>query len=893
MPEEIFVGRKEYLDQFKTLLTAPPGSPYILNLRGQGGMGKTKILQEFVEICEQKQISHAGIIDFYSAELNSRISALEYEIVNRLTQTDVGNFFADYWQLRQGFEQERNLVSEQKLIKQFGLDLSSWSEQVAAKGKRGVLIFDTFEAVKDNLVGVRLLNEWLPGLKSAVVVLSGRQLENEIEFPIEIVDLVINAPVDIFTKKEAMNYLNERQVWQAIEEDGVSEVLFELTGQRPLLLALSTDWILEHVSFGSVSPATLVEGIGQDDFERKLVENLPNVGVLRYPEREILPYMAHIPRPFDAELIHFLFPDIASAEAKTILHNLSQLSFIKERQEDGINYYWFQDELRNLFHKYIFSVYSDTWDKPRQTLSRKMLKFYDQRIKQAQESGNIRSEQRHIANRLYHEIYLDSVIYSDSNEAFTKFQNLLKDARRAYQIGFASVLLGAIRSLQDFLTEQQLYSFQLMETRWLRDVGNNKLAQKRGLELLAKYDDKPGRSVYIYNALGGSTERLGQLVEALRYYEKALTLSQQLGLNDRITMEIINIGRIHKLMGNWELARNYFQQANELDLDLGANWHQIAQSSSQLGHTFGLLGKYSEGIRYCSTAIEIWEDLKNMPHRVGRGKIFRGAVYRMADLYDESLRDIEDSIQIFDKSVENYRLLAESYFEQGLLLWIQANQNPDNQLLLEKAQESLNRSIAFCKEFNNYECLPQALHELSRIYWAQGNKDMARKLNGEAYKLALDVYDVHYTIISLVGMAEFDFDEGKYDKIPEYAQELKQDFEDKGYQFPLFYGRMRRIQGDIAFNEQNYELAVDYYAKGLSLIAQHKGYGIYKISEELDKLGEKFKTLSSQESLKAYKTLKTYWTKEGEAGSNSEIISWVDLHISQLAFRMRPQRSSP
>ena len=51
MPEETFVGRKDHLDRFRDLLHSPSGSSYILNLRGPGGSGKTKILQEYLQIC--------------------------------------------------------------------------------------------------------------------------------------------------------------------------------------------------------------------------------------------------------------------------------------------------------------------------------------------------------------------------------------------------------------------------------------------------------------------------------------------------------------------------------------------------------------------------------------------------------------------------------------------------------------------------------------------------------------------------------------------------------------------------------------------------------------------------------------------------------------------------
>lgn len=107
MPEPTFVGRKQYVEQFRDLLNAPPNSPYILNLHGPGGIGKTKILQKFVEICEDEKIPHTGIIDFYGFEMSSRISAVERKIADALKGSVEKDPFECYWQLREMLKQKK------------------------------------------------------------------------------------------------------------------------------------------------------------------------------------------------------------------------------------------------------------------------------------------------------------------------------------------------------------------------------------------------------------------------------------------------------------------------------------------------------------------------------------------------------------------------------------------------------------------------------------------------------------------------------------------------------------------------------------------------------------------------------------------------------------------
>lgn len=166
MPEVTFVGRESYLNQFRQLLTAPAGTPYILNLRGLGGIGKTKILQQIVQICNDEHVPNTGIIDFYDSELNSQINAVELAIARVLSTSQPLGFdpFAEYWQARQVAEHARRELDDhygvlrEKSKNQFIDDLEKWAKAIASKGKKGVLIFDTFEAVNDNQVGARLVN---------------------------------------------------------------------------------------------------------------------------------------------------------------------------------------------------------------------------------------------------------------------------------------------------------------------------------------------------------------------------------------------------------------------------------------------------------------------------------------------------------------------------------------------------------------------------------------------------------------------------------------------------------------------------------------------------------------------------------------------------------------
>ena len=93
--------------------------------------------------------------------------------------------------------------------------------------------------------------------------------------------------------------------------------------------------------------------------------------------------------------------------------------------------------------------------------------------------------------------------------------------------------------------------------------------------------------------------------------------------------------------------------------------------------------------------------------------------------------------------------------------------------------------------------MPEILYQASSIYWILGkkrkDKDLrraARELNNQAREISRKYHDLRNAIDSLVGDAEYDFDEGNFDKIPGYAKELETNYPDKTLSYPLWFGRI-------------------------------------------------------------------------------------------------------
>jgi len=183
--------------------------------------------------------------------------------------------------------------------------------------------------------------------------------------------------------------------------------------------------------------------------------------------------------------------------------------------------------------------------------------------------------------------------------------------------------------------------------------------------------------------------------------------------------------------------------------------------------------------------------------------------------------------------------------------------------------------------------LPGVVNQMSNIYWRLGFKEEARQMNEEAYQLSQKYNDIRYQIDSLLGFAEFDSEDQRYDRIEGYAMELKEKYEDQGYEFPLFYGRMKRIQAEAALSKQDLDAAKLLYANGITQISQHGGYGLYFLDRELARLKKLMQdNLPPEKIIEWLAFFKSHWQQNvvKQEAKFGKLISWCSTFNNQIRF---------
>lgn len=198
LPEQAarLFGRADDLARLRSLLQAGAGTSELVCVVGEGGIGKTRLLEALVAEAAGISCPSAPIVDFYHID-TFRSSALEEMIVDALEQAtpELGAHFEGYRAARADLEQSRMSGAEfehaQAASHQaFVACYNAAAAEVAKRGARILLPFDTVEQAvalsdgADRIFGVartdasaggeHWLRATLPQLQNTLIVLSGR-----------------------------------------------------------------------------------------------------------------------------------------------------------------------------------------------------------------------------------------------------------------------------------------------------------------------------------------------------------------------------------------------------------------------------------------------------------------------------------------------------------------------------------------------------------------------------------------------------------------------------------------------------------------------------------------------------------------------------------------------
>jgi tetratricopeptide (TPR) repeat protein len=886
-----FIGREEeviYIDSIikKTVFHA------VVFIRGDGGLGKTRLLHEIHTIySDDGEIQVTDIIDFDDRHLHT-FEGLELRIAQELgIAAKVAKEVQELRKLRSEGATLRILEAQQQII----TDTLKNKFNDLSMNKRILLLFDTIEKIEEkNLNRLFLL---LSYFENGIFLFAGRPLTK-----VDISQLMKNyfgedayiLDLEPLSQDESRKYLRAKLRTIHNVKDERIENLLTLVKGRPILIELTAqwlsiaqppDWLLNESQ--SSSSENLEKK--QEDFEANLVRHITQ---LRTPLDRLLLILSRV-YPVDVEMTEELL-GLSREVAERLIASAKKYIFVKTLPEAKITLH---DEMRAMVNKFVWP-FIDISEERRRRDSRRAAALYERRVNNL--TNNQQNEWGRIEQEVLIEQWVEHAFYADIASGFDVYDETWAGAIKNKDYIFAERIHEIAKKFSDQFTEEQNLKFVVWDARQRTYTGNIGHSIQDLRKLAKRYAKEPSILSAIYNALGRAERKSGSMKDATRYLTKNLEIIKHTNTS-RIPYVANQLGYTYRLMGNLEKAESTYKyglalamEAEEPDKDL------IASLLNNLGYVFGIHRQYDIAENYCLQAADLWNEI-GLTSQVGRVNISLGIFHRDRGNYEEALKLFGQAI-VLASGPDDFEITGLAYCHLAwakLFKWEEINKTAildwdvtkkkDNFLnleLLTEAKNDFDFCLSLAEKRGLAELLPAILHQMSNVYWWLGwledeqYKSIARELNTRSFQESEQRNNFRYAIDSLVGDAEFDYDAGEYRNIPEYAKKLQARYGGMEKQYLLYFGRMNRILGDVAFSRGQYNEALMHYTNGLPEIQRHGGYGKYSIRMELLRLERKLDRLPVSEVNRWLEHFQEHWKKR------PELIHWCEKERLRVKLRV-------
>jgi tetratricopeptide (TPR) repeat protein len=290
----------------------------------------------------------------------------------------------------------------------------------------------------------------------------------------------------------------------------------------------------------------------------------------------------------------------------------------------------------------------------------------------------------------------------------------------------------------------------------------------------------------------------GKNEEALKYYSRSLSISEQLEDKSRISDCLNNIGYIYSSMGDIPNAIDFHQKSLKVVEQIGDK-RGISLSLNHLGTIYKDQGDIPKALDYYLKALKLSEELKN---KFEIGQIMGN----MANVY-ENQGDHALALEFYDKVIK----LHEELNQKGAIALDLNNIGfiYIHQGYYEKAKVNFHKSLALYESIQDKAGMGYSLNNLGNIYSKLGNKDKAKEYFLECIKIREEIKEKFGLSTALSNLSQLFISEGNYNEAYKCAVKSMQIAKEIG--FPL--SQMKSASAlKLIFQKQNkYKEAFEMY----------------------------------------------------------------------------------
>ncbi|MCP4107085.1 MAG: ATP-binding protein [Desulfobacteraceae bacterium] len=877
-----FIGRESELSRIKKYIEEL-GETRIIFIHGEGGIGKTRLLQEiYAEYRHQKDIRVTDIFDFDDQKFLSpeNMSRKIADIIDQETFEPFLTAQIDYYKMQAAGVSHEKLKEESLNLNRKFTDCLN----IVSKLKRFILFFDTTDHLEEEKGVWQDIEEKIPHLKNVVLLIAGRNAKSLGESlrkkhfdNVEIIDL---KPL---SAEDSQLYLQKKQEQKSITvEPDLAEKLLLFSDGRPILIDLAVEWRTRGISLEWIQ---LSDEEQREHFEKYIVSHIKDI---RRPMDQLALLMSCI-YPLNAEMISELLKE---EDASKLFEEALTYVFVKQLPN---GYLSLHDEMRRMVNKYIWPEVDPAYVR-RRWYSERILKYisgeikthtnniqnYKEELKQIEKkypektlelSLKIQEAEQHLLELRQQQV--THTLLTDIDEGIKIFAKAFDDAKTHYP--FREILLNQIEQYIDRLSTEQQYELNTRKVKYLLYKGEY-LQGKEIVEDILKWNISPELRVDMLTQIGNIEMRIGNYKSGIFHFKEAVQISEdnKFEESDESKPYLMRarhaLGWGYRMIGNYDKAIEEYQAAHELSIILYDKTEE-AWILNDLAVAYSHDGKITTALNYAIQARELWQELDE---KEGLGAFYHvyseinTKLHKWNDVisFSEKALDIFKASGNFDWLYRIYILLGNCYLRRSDINVIEGDISTVDQDL-KRAETYILKAID-SKGMHKME----AQHYIGHIYLTKDRIQPGKYIDKaqDYYQTAYDnSKDAFLNVIQLNCLGDLAYialqkkDYNRFEYLMKQYNEYRKIWSDEGIP-QHFEGLLLKYFGDFILETKPSETdkAIDYYLKGLPLLVSRDYFPPYNMIHQLKDIENRLKRLPGGKAIKIDLSSKLYelWNKD-------------------------------
>ncbi len=844
-----FINRETELGQIEVLV-GEWGTRRVLFIYGQGGIGKTRLLQEVRKrYADRKAVSRLHVLDII--DFDDRTFHIPQNVGRSIAMALGEEAFEPYmrglldWRkMETANVSPEGLAEKREQINQILID----NFNRVSSTRRIVLLLDTTDALEKMDVW-NYISDLALHIKNALLLVAGRnadvlweKLKSEIGEDAQLIELPPLEP------EASERYLQQKQKLRHVTlAPEIAQKLLLLARGRPILIDLAVEWMAREIPLDWLVEEDIaqLEKLSDEEmkerqkaFEYQLVHHIANI---RTQMDRLILALSRI-YPLDREMIVELL-GLSEEESEELLEEARTFTyvFIKPLPDGRITLH---DEMRRMVNEHIWPEIDPQGERQRRDSTR-AIAYLEHKLKTLREQiaqlGKVEKatyeerdakeleaflEREALERELWglEEQRLRHTLPVNLTEGIEVFAKMFDEATQVYRFSFRQTLISEVQQYWDQLSPDQRYIVDIRRAKHMLDCGEYQAGKELLLEMLNYPGLQPSQKVDMYIQLGNLEIRLGDFGAGREYFEEAVRLSQEHNLEDWLTRALNALGWGHRLVGHFELAVRHYEEALELSIRL-KDRRREAWILNNMAFALAHLGQLGAALNLCDQALALWREVK-FDRGLGAVHEVYGEIYVLFERLDKALSHYRAALDIFEPS-DDREWLSRVYAGCGLAYRLSGD--------LDSAEAILNKALDIGLEKDK----ALILHRLAHIYQERGQIDKAEQYFVQSHDLCDTTLEADLKLNNLSDLAGIALLKGQYDRIEEFAvsfEEYKRRWPDVN--FPRAVGTLLKNLGDLALyaTPDNMEPAWGYYKEAFPLLAKHGNLRPYSVQAQLGHL---------------------------------------------------------